>query len=180
MLEKIVCICGHAQNGKDTFAKMAEEKLTAKGKKVLIVHYADYLKFMAKTYFGWDGQKDEKGRDLLQWLGTNKVRTINHDFWVIAVSNFIELFKGEYNYIFIPDCRFPNEVSYLRQQFGFEKITLVRIYRKDFISPLTEKQQEHPSETSMDDQPANYVIKVGEGLDKVQHEVDKFLAFYNM
>mgnify|MGYP000844963869 CR=1 FL=1 len=179
-MEKIVCVCGHAQNGKDTFASMSKEILTAKGKSVLIVHYADYLKFIAKTYFDWDGQKNEKGRSLLQWLGTDKIRAINNDFWVTAVTNLIEVLKDDYDYFFIPDCRFPNEVNYLITKFGIDKIILVKIHRKDFISPLTKEQQEHPSETSLDNYPANYYIEVGEGLDKVKQEVKNFLAFYNM
>lgn len=159
---------------------MSNQILTAKGKRVMIVHYADYLKFIAKTYLGWNGEKDVQGRNLLQWLGTDKIRSSNYDFWVIVVANLIEVFKEDYDYFFIPDCRFPNEVTYLNKQFGFEKVELVRICRKDFISPLTEKQQKHPSETSMDDYPANYIIEVCEGLDKVQHEVEKFLTFYDM
>lgn len=179
-MKKIICVCGKALNGKDTFANMANEKLKSKGERILIIHNADYLKFIAKQYFGWDGKKDEKGRSLLQWLGTDKIRAINYNFWVEAVANLIDVFKEEYDYFFIPDCRFPNEVTYLCEKFGSEKIILVRMNRKDFVSPLTKEQQNHPSEILMDNYPADYTINVGEGLDKVEQEVNKFLSFYNI
>ena len=179
-MKKIICVSGKAFNGKDTFANMASEKLKRNGERVLIVHNADYLKFMAKEYFGWNGKKDENGRSLLQWLGTDKIRTINYDFWVIAVANIIEVFEDEFDYFFIPDCRFPNEVTYLCEKFGSEKVMLVKMHRKDFVSTLTKEQQNHPSEISMDNYPADYTIDVGEGLDKVEREVNKFLSTYNM
>lgn len=62
---KIICISGHAQHGKDTFAKMLEEELELRNQKVLVTHYADLVKYICKQFFGWDGQKDEAGRHLL-------------------------------------------------------------------------------------------------------------------
>ncbi len=40
------------------------------GYKVLIAHYADLVKYVAKTFFEWNGEKDEYGRSLLQHIGT--------------------------------------------------------------------------------------------------------------
>ena len=65
---KVITISGYAQAGKDLSAQLIKEKMALRGKKVLILHYGDYLKFIAKEYFGWDGKKDEKGRTLLQCL----------------------------------------------------------------------------------------------------------------
>lgn len=62
---KIVCISGKAQNGKDTTANFLSEALTAKGYRVLIAHFGDLVKYVCKTFFGWDGKKDEKGRTLI-------------------------------------------------------------------------------------------------------------------
>ena len=58
----IICISGKAGHGKDTLAGVLEEKLTQKGERVLITHYADLLKWMCEKLFGWDGVKDEAGR----------------------------------------------------------------------------------------------------------------------
>ena len=52
------------------------------GYSTLIVHYADLLKYMCKTFFGWNGEKDEFGRSLLQRVGTDCIRNVEPDYWV--------------------------------------------------------------------------------------------------
>ena len=64
-MTKVICIGGKAQNGKDTSAVVFSQVLTDRGNKTLIVHYADLLKFICRTYFDWDGSKDAAGRTLL-------------------------------------------------------------------------------------------------------------------
>ena len=71
---KVICISAKAQHGKDTVANFMKECLEAKEKRVLVTHYADLVKYGCKTFFNWDGQKDEKGRALLQYVGTDIVR----------------------------------------------------------------------------------------------------------
>ena len=71
---KIYAISGKAQHGKDTFAELLYQELTDKGYKVLVTHYGDLVKYICKTIFNWDGQKDEKGRHLLQYVGTDIFR----------------------------------------------------------------------------------------------------------
>ena len=63
---KIICISGKAQNGKDTTATIMAEVLKAHGSRVLVAHYGDMVKYVGKTCCDWDGEKDEKGRTLLQ------------------------------------------------------------------------------------------------------------------
>ena len=63
----VIMISGKAESGKDFTASILKEELEKKGRKILIVHYADYLKFIAKEYFGWDGVKDEKGRNIFAY-----------------------------------------------------------------------------------------------------------------
>ena len=71
---KIITISGKAQHGKDTTAEMLKKKLEELQYKVLIIHYADYVKYVCRQYFNWDGNKDEKGRTILQQVGTNLAR----------------------------------------------------------------------------------------------------------
>ena len=145
---KIICISGKAQNGKDTTANEMEKLLIAKGKKVLILHNADLLKFMAKTMFGWDGQKDDRGRQILQYIGTDVIRKQQPDYWVDYIISVLNLFPNDWDYVLIPDCRFPNEINkYADTQF--EAVHL-RVVRDNFVSPLTEEQQKHESEVALD------------------------------
>ena len=49
-MTQFICIGGKAQNGKDTTASIMKEELESRGKKVLLTHYADLLKFMCRRY----------------------------------------------------------------------------------------------------------------------------------
>lgn len=152
----IICISGKAQNGKDTSAAIFKTELEKLNKKVLIVHYADYLKFICTNYFGWDGKKDIAGRALLQKVGTDIVRKKVPDFWVDSFISVINLFPGEWDYIIIPDTRFLNEINKLKSNLF--KTIHVRVKRENFNSPLTKEQQMHPSETALDKIKYNYLI----------------------
>ena len=154
---KIVCISGKAQHGKDTTAKLLEETLEAQGNRVLIAHYGDLVKYVCKTFFGWDGKKDEKGRTLLQRVGTDKIRAVSPDYWVDFIVSILDIFCDEWDYVLIPDTRFPNEYE-IYETYGMDAI-LLRVVRPNFVSPLTEEQQKHASETALDDY--QYDAKIG-------------------
>ena len=153
---KVFAISGHAQNGKDTVAGMMANKLAENGNKVLVAHYADLLKYICRTYFGWNGEKDERGRHILQYVGTDVVRQKAPDFWVDFIVSILTLFDGTWDYVIIPDSRFPNEIDKLKQE-GFD-VQHLRVVRPNFISPLTPEQQKHPSETSLDDVTPDFTV----------------------
>ncbi len=166
-------ISGKAQEGKDSVAQMLENKLVAQNKKVLTTHFADLLKFICKQYFGWDGEKGEEGRTLLQYVGTDIVRNLKPNYWVDFVKDILSMFKDEWEYVLVPDTRFKNEMDW-----GEEWDTIaVRVNRLNFISPLTQEQQAHPSETDLDNYNFDYVINSESGLDKLEEEVNKFMRW---
>ena len=144
---KVIVISGRAQHGKDTIAQMIKEQLKDDDIDVLITHYADLLKYICKQYLGWNGNKDEDGRRLLQYVGTDVVRRRVPDFWVDFIISILTLFDGRWGYVIIPDVRFPNEVQKLRD-CGFDVIH-IHIDRPDFNNGLTDEQNSHESETQM-------------------------------
>lgn len=156
MTHFILC-SGRARHGKDTSAEIIKDNLEARGYRVLITHYADLLKFICKNFFGWNGEKDEAGRTLLQQVGTNCIREQDPDYWVDFVANLIRMFPDRYDFVIIPDTRFPNEIDRIADA-GFPA-THVRIIRIDFESQLTEEQKNHPSETALDNTAPDFVIK---------------------
>lgn len=166
---KVICISGKAMSGKDTAANYLKNKLEESGKRVLITHYADLLKYICKTFFGWDGRKDEKGRQLLQYVGTDVVREQNPNYWVDFLMNILGMFQYNWDYVLIPDCRFPNEITRLKRN-GFNT-TSVKIIRDDFDSSLTETQKSHKSETSMDNFDFDFVIH-NKGLNEYYENLD--------
>ena len=170
---KIILISGKAMHGKDHAALMIKKKLEQKGNKILTTHFADLLKFICTYYFNWDGEKDEKGRTLLQWVGTDIIRNIKPNYWVDFVKGVLSMFKNEWDYVLIPDCRFQNEMHWDKSW----NITTVRVERLNFESPLTKKQQEHISETALDNFKFDYYIKAESGLDKLEIEINKFIKW---
>lgn len=136
-----------AQSGKDTGANFFEKYMTSQGKKVWITHHADLLKQMAKDIYKWDGQKDEYGRGLLQYLGTDKVRKMRPDYWVEHVLGQLDLIDGDIDYVIIPDSRFPNEIDAYKDA-GYVTIP-VDIARPGYDNGLTEEQRNHPSEIAL-------------------------------
>lgn len=171
---KVIAISGHAQNGKDTVAHMMKLSLEHDGHKVLIAHYADLLKYICRTFLGWDGNKDEKGRQLLQYVGTDVIRKKAPNYWVNFIVSILWLFDNTWEYVIIPDTRFPNEIGSL-QNNGFD-VVHVRVTRGGgFVSPLTPEQQQHASETALDDYEPNYTIFNDGTLDDLSEEVELFI-----
>ena len=153
---KVICLSGVARSGKDTAAEILKNTLEENGKSVLVTHYADLLKYICKTFFNWNGEKDERGRSLLQYVGTDVVRKKNPNFWVDFIVNVIKLFEKEWDFVVISDTRFPNEVTRLKE-FGLDVIH-VRVERTGFSSELTDEQKKHPSETAMDGFPVDVAL----------------------
>lgn len=147
MTHFILC-SGMARHGKDTSAEFIKENLEEAGYSVLITHYADLLKFICKNFFGWNGEKDEAGRTLLQKIGTDCIRSQNPDYWVNFIVNLVKMFPNRYDFIIIPDTRFPNEIERI-QDAGFD-VAHIRVVRNEFTSALTDEQKQHPSETALD------------------------------
>ena len=168
---KVICISAKAQHGKDTVASFMKECLEAKGKRVLVTHYADLLKYICKTFFNWDGQKDEKGRTLLQQVGTESIRSQDENYWVAFVADMLYFFGDRWDYVLIPDTRFPNEIDYLKDA-GFE-VLYIRVIRENFETSLTEEQQKHPSETALDEYEADVILYNDSTLENLKFSVER-------
>lgn len=156
MTHFILC-SGRARHGKDTSAEIIKDNLEAKGYKVLIAHYADLLKFICKNFFGWNGEKDDAGRTLLQQVGTNCIREQDPDYWVDFVANLVRMFPNKWDFVIVGDVRFPNEIDRIADA-GFPA-THVHIIRPNFDNGLTEEQKNHPSETALNDTMPDFVIQ---------------------
>lgn len=156
MTHFILC-SGRARHGKDTSAEIIKDNLEAKGYKVLITHYADLLKFICKNFFGWNGEKDDAGRTLLQQVGTNCIREQDPDYWVDFVANLVRMFPNKWDFVIVGDVRFPNEIDRIADA-GFPA-THVHIIRPNFDNGLTEEQKNHPSETALNDTMPDFVIQ---------------------
>ena len=146
---EIITISGKARHGKDFTANIMKDKLEQDNKRVLIAHFGDLVKYTVKTFFGWNGKKDEEGRTKLQYIGTDVIRKQKPNYWVDFIVSILKMFPNEWDYVIIPDARFPNEIDTFKNE-GFN-ITTVRVIRPNFDSDLTVEQMQHISETALDD-----------------------------
>jgi hypothetical protein len=109
---------------------------------------------MALDHHGWDGRKDEAGRALLQEVGSMMRDEYEH-CWVDAA--FAEVAKHQD--VVMTDVRYANELARLRQLGG----VFVRVIRPG-VGPVND----HPSETALDDQPADVTVINDASLDKLE------------
>lgn len=170
---KFICISGKARAGKDTSANMIKEYLEKENNRVLIIHYADLLKFICTKFFNWNGEKDEAGRQLLQAVGTDIVRKKYPDYWVNFILSVVELFPENWSYIIIPDVRFPNEITKLSCS-GYDvyhiRITTTR------ENALTSSQKQHISETALDDFYCDFNISNNGSLEELKNRIASIIS----
>jgi hypothetical protein len=80
---------------------------------------------------GWDGQKDDKGRHLLQEIG-KLGRLYDPDLWAKSAFSFIENSDGyPYDCVFIDDWRFKNEYHYIGMNQPLYKVVPIRVHAPD-------------------------------------------------
>ena len=144
---QIIGVSGHAQFGKDTVAEMIAELLKGR-RRVVRIGFADALKEECRAE-GWDGQKDEAGRALLQRVGVERRQQDPH-YWVRAA--FAKMTDPDTIYT-VPDVRFRNEFEAIRAAGG--EVWRVTRYSADtgarFDNGLSAEAQAHVSETDLDD-----------------------------
>lgn len=118
-MSNIIGLSGFKGDGKDYVATNVVAKLAIKHSMIpVIIHMADPLKEIALS-IGWDGQKDKRGRRLLQLLGTEVCRKcINEFYWLDKMHKFISENSEPHKLIIIPDIRFPNEVRMVQNYVG--------------------------------------------------------------
>ena len=144
----IIGITGKAGAGKTTAANMLIKEFN---NKAIIIPFAKPLKDFARK-LGWNGKKDEKGRRLLQLLGTDVARKcIDEDIWVQHWKKFQEEYDSFENLDGTKDCdhyiaddvRFANEADFILGQKGLVIKIVGREY--DNVDSTHESEQDIPN-----------------------------------
>lgn len=165
MRKIIVGISGKAESGKNTFVELARK--TDHNLITFDFAFANEVKRLAFD-LGWDGQKDDKGRSGLIWLGDGARKHFDHDIWIKKLQkNMREIVKQsdciinkDYAIFFVTDMRYENESEALwelAKEVGAEYYS-VRVNRPWHESKLTVEQRKNASETSLDNYAFDYVI----------------------
>ncbi len=148
--KKVILITGKAGVGKNTWANDYIQAYPEE--RVKIYAFADHLKQCARDYYGWNGLKDERGRQLLINLG-NHFRAYDPLLLIKIVQRKVE---NDYLYdvadtFMITDCRFDNEISYIKDNLhvGGGEIRAIELTR-EFYTKLTAEQLLDPTEAGVD------------------------------
>ncbi len=169
-MKKIIIVSGKATHGKDETAGRIKKILTDKGNNCLTMQVGDSLKYVCTKYFGWDGQKDEKGRTILQHVGTDVCRKNNPHIWAKIFLEILTGIETEFDYVFVSDIRMPDEIDTVKQHFG-DKALAIRVNRINYVSPLTLEQQRHITEVALDNYKFDRVI-INDTLEGLQRECE--------
>jgi hypothetical protein len=145
---QLVLIGGKAGVGKTTASEYLLDKMTELYPGLLMEHtaFAKPIKEIAYSVFHWDGNKDDKGRRLLQVIGTEAGREYNENIWVEYFEN--NVLNGLFMpyFVFVDDWRFPNELAYFEKNILFDVIT-IRI--ESNRNELSHNVSSHASENSL-------------------------------
>ena len=145
-----ILVSGKAGVGKTTLSDYLSQKLSnIAGISVLNTAFALPIKRIAYSVFGWDGEKDSKGRRLLQVIGTEAGREYNENIWVKKTLDFAltsSIFPP--NFVIVDDWRYPNELSYIEEQ-KFHDVLPIRVEAPNRESLKGTSEAKHVSETSL-------------------------------
>lgn len=146
----VILLAGKAGSGKSFAASYLTELFKSTGKNTTRDAFAKGIKDIARKYIGWDGTKDEKGRKLLQTLGTEVGREYNPDCWVEYLIHHLENTPGyPYDVIIIDDWRFPNEYEYFVDNPLYTVVKVLVLGDKNKISSMPKGTEKHASEVSL-------------------------------
>lgn len=162
-----IAIGGRMQVGKTTAAdRLAERHGFAK------YALAAPIKEIARADFGWDGQKDARGRRLLQEVGTVG-RNYRGDIWL---ARFAERLAAERPpRAVVDDLRLEREEEYLRG-LGFVCVVVTR--PAGLIPPIegTEGARGHETETEIDRLGADVEIVNAGSFEELYERLDRLVA----
>ena len=178
--DTIIVLTGLKRSGKDESAKaLIGEGFTR-------FAFADSIKVACKDIFllsneQIDGALKEdidprwgiSPRRIFQLFGTELMRdhlceldegyksTVGESLWI---KRFLEKYKEEPTNYVITDCRFPNELTKIRE--SFDNVIAIRIERDEVVT-----NDSHASESQIMNLDVDYVIKNNSSIERLHQEV---------
>ncbi len=154
----VILFSGKAGVGKTTACNELENIIEKQFPKFLATktfHFAHGVKKSASNGFEWDGDKDDKGRKLLQQVG-QVGREYNKNIWARQCASQISDEILDFNLIaaLIDDWRFPNEFLYMMKSNWNIFTVKINAERREILKGLPEYHD--VSETSLPREPAYY------------------------
>lgn len=154
-MEKIFLLHAAARSGKNTCADaMKDYYVNSYHKRVLIIAFADYVKFVLDKYYDTPAERTEEYRTRIQQFATEQVRASDVNYWANVVSDLLVAIQEDWDIVIIPDWRFGNERVALVSRFyeyGIPvKTMLIDRPNIEEVDGMTEEQRAHSSERNLD------------------------------
>lgn len=180
MLERIYLLHAHAQSGKDTCAAIMKEEYEKRGKRVIIIAFADYVRMCLNKYYDVKEYKTPEGRTIIQHFATDLVRKNDPTFWGRTVGDLLRAIEDDFDYAIIPDWRFKDEYMSLASRFAPHIIVQVGIYRpnNEATDNMTEAQRKHQSETELDNY-KNFDYNISNEFNKLDETRKQIIMMIN-
>lgn len=131
---KFLAVSGNAGTGKDYITRHLLVPMLTGGRPYAIASFADHFKLesIVKEKLDRDkvyGRKDKHTRIRLQIKGTEEGRDLyGPNLWVEILDERLKQYEERgIHYVFITDCRFPNEIEYVKSRKG----KIIRINAQD-------------------------------------------------
>jgi hypothetical protein len=166
----IIAFTAEKESGKTTAAKELRTHLENRGYRVRFVGFSIPVKEAALD-LGWNGEKDAKGRRLLQLIGKEVMRDcIDPDYLVRKMETQIErAAEAAIDICIIDDLRFLNEYGYLRAERAF----ICKITRRKSLWALVKSFfiPKHGSEAGIPIQLCDYHLRNDGTLEQLLTQV---------
>ena len=170
---KLFILSGKARSGKDTVADIIKDYYADKN--TITISFGHYIKDYAKRVSDWDGSENTKPRELLQQLGIELIKNkIDNKLFINRIFEDIEVFSYFYDIIIVDDVRLVDEIELLKEKFK-DSIT-IRVLRQNYDNGLTPNQNNHLTETNLDNYTNfDYIIENNNDYESFKEEVENIL-----
>ena len=170
---KIFIISGKARSGKGDISKIISNYF--KDKKTITISFGHYIKDYAKRVSSWDGNEDNKPRELLQQLGIELIKNkIDNKLFIRRILEDIEVFSYFYDIIIINDARLIDEIETLKEKYK-DSIS-IRVIRNNVSNKLTNEEKKHITETNLDNYTNfDYVVYNNDTRKKLTGDIESIL-----
>ena len=170
---KLFILSGKARSGKDTVANFIKDYY--KDKKTIILSFGHYIKDYAKRVSDWDGEDDNKPRELLQQIGIELIKNkINNRLFINRILDDIEIFSYFYDVIIVDDARLRDEIEAFKE--AHKNCVTVRVIRNNYDDNLTNSERNHVTEIDLDNYTKfDYTIINNNTFDELRYTVEKML-----
>lgn len=167
-----IAFSGKMKSGKDFAAKYLKDMCPEYNFKIMAL--ADSIKELALNEFGVTKDNHPKGREILQYIGTELGRNlVDEDIWIKRLLAKIDSNDN----VLVTDVRFPNEVEALQKAgFNIVRIEADRIQRKKRGKLIN---QDHPSETALNDYFFTTTIFNNDTELQFQRDLDRLMIILN-